>query len=65
MIATYVVSNTFAITIQSIEHGIEDHVVFNYNNEGRLIKKVIKHDGDRAYFNWNGSRIYLDECIRV
>ena len=57
------------IEIKSIEYGIEDHVIFM---AGTFAGKRSAHRAriyypasGRAYFNYLGSRIHFDECLRV
>ena len=53
------------IEIKEIWHGINDAVVFvseAWAGKGFVHRAKI-HYGKRPYFNFEGNRIYLDECI--
>ncbi len=56
------------IAIKDIEYGIEDYVICadNYFRGTPSVHRCkIHYESERAYFNLNGHRIPLDECIRT
>jgi hypothetical protein len=57
------------IEILSIEYGINDYIIFRYNNDGQRDRKhraKIRETADgRPYFRTYSLKIPLDECIRV
>ena len=56
------------IEIKDILYDIDDYVVFvagTLTSNPKIHKSKIYNNGDRAFFKYNGQRIYLDECMRV
>jgi hypothetical protein len=67
--AVYNLTAFNAIEILEIDYGINDSIVFRYNNEGERTRKHrsrIRQAADgRSYFNSYSFKIPLDECVRV
>ena len=56
------------IEIKDILYDIDDYVVFaagTLSSNPTIHKSKIYNSDDRAYFKFHGSRIYLDDCMRV
>lgn len=57
------------VEIKDIEHGIEDYVICIsnawYDRKDMKSHRVKIYYGDRPYFIIRGTRVYLDECLRV
>ena len=57
------------VEIKDIEHGIEDYVICVsnawYNRQDMKAHRVKIYYEDRPYFIIRGTKIYLDECLRV
>lgn len=55
------------LEIKSIEYSIDNHVVFVAGAwcSNKSVHKAVIHYGNRPYFNYNGVRVPLDECIRM
>ena len=54
----------FGIEIKQVENDINDYVVFT-DYKGAAHRAIIHYETERAYFNFMGHRIHLDECLRV
>ena len=56
------------IEIKDVLNDIDDYIIYaagTLSSNPTIHKSKIYNSGDRAYFRYNGSRIYLDECMRV
>ena len=57
------------VEIKDIEHGIKDYVICIsnawYDRQDMKAHRVKIYYEDRPYFIIRGTKIYLDECIRV
>lgn len=59
------ITNTMSYNIYEIQHGIEDKVLAGYSNEKPRWRKLYSSNTKGLYFNSNGTRMYLDEFMRV
>lgn len=60
-----------AILIYDIEHGIDDYVLWGWNNEHKVHKSKIRYSKDEysddyiPFFGYGyGGRVYLNECLK-
>lgn len=67
-IATIGITNTMAVQILKIEHGIDDVIIFRWvttESNGRVSRSKLRVDeAGMPYFVSFGNKLYLSEAIR-
>lgn len=64
VIASCGLCNVASLNIYDIEYGIDDYVVVGLNSQKcRSYKLYTNTKG--TYFNWGGTRYYLDDFMRI
>ena len=71
MIGVYGLTNCSSVVVEDIIHDIDDYVlarlvIVDSDKPKRAYKyKVYYDDNSRAFFNFGGAKIYLDEVLRT
>ena len=62
----WTLSNSLAVVLVSIEHGINDTAIVRWSDEQEQYRRKIQSTGSgRMYVNFKKRRLYLDHCMRA
>lgn len=66
VVGSWAVCNNLSIEVLEINYDIEIELLVRQSNDhDTLYRKTVHFDGERAYIVYNGSELYVDECMII
>lgn len=65
IVGSWVITNTAVLKVLEVEHGIDDELTVQLNDDTPF-RAIVRYDDEgRAYIYVLGAYWYLDECMRA